>query len=161
MRRLPRVLALVALCASQTQAASAATADGEGFAPMALVQPTCLAGASGYGFGNGDDDQTGMTALVSITCTRTTPWSVLINAGRSCGAAAITSDPAGAQFNVVYSPFPDVAGVLGSLESLVPGSIYGMGTSTPQLLTIHFGAVRGQRVQTSAGSDAIVAEITY
>jgi spore coat protein U-like protein len=128
---------------------------------MALVQASCLSGVTGFGIGSNEDEDSGMTALVSITCTRSTPWSVLIDAGRQCGAAAITGDPTDAQFTVVYSPFPDVAGALGSLEPMIPGSIFGMGTSTAQLLTIHFGAAGGQRAEPSTGSAAIVAEITY
>lgn len=161
MKRLHLALALAALGASQTAAASAATPNGEALSPMALVQASCAAGASGFGFGTGEDEESGMTALVSITCTRSTPWNVLIDAGRQCGAASITGDPTDAQFTVVYSPFPDVAGALGSLEPLIPGSISGMGTSAPQLLTIHFGAAGGQHAQPSTGGDAIVAEITY
>lgn len=161
-------LGLAALAATLTGAAHAATATTS-FAVTATVQSTCSATATTLAFGGytpGAGTLTN-TSTISVKCTKTTPYTVALNAGSTTGGTLtqrlMASGTNRLQYNLYSSTaYTTILGDGTSTTLLSPG--VGAGLATGNALTV-YGQLpdnaTNQVAVPGSYSDTITVTVTY
>jgi len=140
--------------------ASAATTDGS-IAVSASVQATCVITATPLAFGTYTGIQTDNTATVTITCTKTTPYTVGLNAGLGTGATITARSMTGAGVALNYGLFTDTNRTNNWGNTATTNWAAGTATGTSQALTVYGRVAAGQFVAPGAYTDTVTATVTY
>jgi spore coat protein U-like protein len=139
----------------------AATTDST-IGVTSAVQATCLNTATPLAFGT----YTGLiatgTAIVTITCTNTTPYTVGLDAGLATGATVTTrqmTGPAGAL--LAYTLSSDASHAVNWGLTVGTDTVAGVATGAAQPITVYGQEAAGQFVAPGAYTDTITATVTY
>jgi spore coat protein U-like protein len=151
------LLASLALCLP----VHAATATSN-IAVSATVQATCLNTATALAFGTYSGAQTDATAVVTVTCTNSTPYTVGLNAGTSAAATVTTRKmTGGAGVFLSYGLFTDAARTLNWGTTVGTDTVSGVGSGSPQPITVYGRVPAAQYVAPGVYTDTIIATVTY
>jgi spore coat protein U-like protein len=126
-----------------------------------VVLPACTISANALNFGNYAGLQIDASAILSVTCTNTTPYTVGLGAGTSTGAtdtARKMTGPAAAL--LAYALFSNT-GRTANWGNTTPTWVAGTGAGIAQPLTVYGRLTSGQFVAPGAYADTIVATVTY
>jgi spore coat protein U-like protein len=158
-----KALSVVALLVSLAFnfSAQAATAHSN-VAVSATVQATCNNTATPLAFGTYSGVQSDSTAIITVTCTNTTPYTVALNAGTSPGATVTTRRMTGAVgVFLAYALFSDAGRTINWGTTVGTDTVAGTGTGAAQPLTIYGRVAAGQFTAPGAYTDTIIATVTY
>jgi spore coat protein U-like protein len=158
-------LALKAACLLAGLAANlcvqAATAPSN-IAVSATVQATCTNTATPLAFGVYSGVQSDSTAIITVTCTNTTPYTVALNAGTATGATVTTRRMTGAAtVFLAYALFSDAGRTANWGSTVGSDTVAGTGTGVGQPLTVYGRVAAAQFPAPGAYTDTIVATVTY
>jgi spore coat protein U-like protein len=153
------LLGAFALCPN----AFAATAPST-IGVSATVQATCLNTATSLAFGTYSGAQDDATAIITITCTNTTPYTVGIDAGLGTGPAATVTTR--------HMNGPAAAGLAYTLKSVSQtganwgvtvgtDTVSGTATGAAQPMTVYGRTPAGQFVTPGVYTDTVTATVTY
>jgi spore coat protein U-like protein len=151
-------VAALGLSSPRAQAATATTS----FTVSATVQATCLISANNLGFGTYSGTQATASSTINVTCTKTTPYNVGLNAGTASGATVTTRQmqgPSGALLN--YGLYQDSAYTKNWGNTVGTDTVAGTGNGTQQTLTVYGQLPAGQYVTPGAYTDTITATVSY
>jgi spore coat protein U-like protein len=141
--------------------ADAATAPST-VAVSATVQATCTNTATPMAFGVYTGVQSDSTAIITVTCTNTTPYTVGLNAGTAPTATVTTRRMTGAVgVFLAYSLFSDAGRATNWGTTVGTDTISGTGTGAGQALTIYGRVAAAQFPAPGAYTDTIIATVTY
>jgi spore coat protein U-like protein len=141
--------------------AQAATAPSS-IAVSANVQATCTNTATPLAFGTYSGVQSDSTAIVTVTCTNTTSYTVALNAGTATTATVTTRRMTGAVgVFLAYALFSDAGRTINWGTTVGTDTVAGTGTGTAQPLTIYGRVAAGQFPAPGAYTDTIIATVTY
>lgn len=155
------LVVLVLAHAQWYRSAVAATAPSN-VAVSATVQATCLNTATPLAFGVYTGTLTDATAVITVTCTNSTPYTVGLNAGLSAGATLSSrkmTGPSGAL--LTYGAFVETGRTTNWGNTAVTNWVAGVGSGSGQPLTVFGRAPAGQLVTPGAYSDTLIATVTY
>jgi spore coat protein U-like protein len=131
-------------------------------AVSANVQATCTNTATPLAFNVYSGVQSDSTAIVTVTCTNTTPYTVALNAGTAPTATVTTRRMTGAVGVFLnYALFSDAARTTNWGTTVGTDTIAGTGTGAGQPLTIYGRVAAGQFPAPGAYTDTIIATVTY
>ena len=158
----PLAVGLMTIAASSLApvAAVAATATGT-FAVTATVQATCLVSATPLAFGTYTGTVLNNTANLTITCTNTTPYNILLNPGTSTGATVTTRKMTFGAFTLGYTLSANVGQTTNWGQTIGTDTVVGTGNGTAQTVTVYGQLTAGQFVNPGAYADTITATISY
>lgn len=153
------VLMAGAICLPPFQA-SAATTDSS-IAVSTSVQATCVITATPLAFGTYTGIQTDNTATVTVTCTKTTPYTVGLNAGLGTGATITARSMTGAGVALNYALFTDSGRTTNWGNTVPTNAVAGTATGAAQAMTVYGRVAAGQFVAPGAYTDTVTATVTY
>ncbi len=141
--------------------AQAATATSS-IAVSATVQATCVNTATALAFGTYSGVQADATAVVTVTCTNSTPYNVGLNAGTAAGATVSTRKmTGGASVFLNYALYSDAARTVNWGTTAATDTVAGVGSGAAQPLTVYGRVPAAQFVAPGAYADTIIATVTY
>ena len=140
--------------------ASAATADSS-IAVSSSVQATCVTTATPLAFGVYTGIQADNTATISVTCTKSTPYTVGLNAGLGTGATVTARSMTGAGMALNYALFTDAGRTTNWGNTVATHTVAGTATGAAQVLTVYGRVAAGQFVAPGAYNDTVTATVTY
>ena len=131
-------------------------------AVSATVQATCTNTATPLAFGVYSGVQSDSTAIVTVTCTNTTPYTVALNAGTAPTATVTTRRMTGAVGVFLnYALFSDAGRTTNWGSTVGSDTTAGTGTGAGQALTIYGRVAAAQFPAPGAYTDTIIATVTY
>ncbi len=158
-----RALAIAALCLLPLTAQPAtpmATVHGSG---VSIVMPaSCAASATWIEFGNYTGTLAVATATIKVICTRTTPYTIGLNAGTSSGATVTTrrmTDPDGGK--LAYWLFRDKARTVNWGETVSVDTHGGLGSGSAQTLNVYAAVSAGQKRLPGPFTDTVTVTVRY
>jgi spore coat protein U-like protein len=140
---------------------NAATAPST-VAVSATVQASCTNTATPLAFGTYSGVQSDSTAVITVTCTNTTPYTVGLNAGTSPSATVTSRRMTGAVgVFLAYALFSDAGRTANWGTTVSTDTVAGTGTGAGQALTIYGRVAAAQFPAPGAYTDTIIATVTY
>ena len=158
-------IAMLLLALPAVKPSNAASTATNAFTVSATVQATCRVAATSLSFGTYTGLQTDATSTISITCTNTTPYNVLLNGGGDGegGGGSVTNrkmkGPSGA--TLAYGLYLDAerddvwGNTIGTNASI------GTGNGASQALTVYGRVGAAQYVRPGGYSDTVTATVSY
>lgn len=130
------------------------------FTVTATVQSNCTLSTTALAFGSYSGAILNATSAITVNCTKTTLYTIGLNAGTSSGATVTNrfmTGPGGTLMS--YSLFSDSARTInwGSTSNTVAGT----GNGTAQPITVYGQIPSGQILTPGTYTDTITATITY
>jgi spore coat protein U-like protein len=128
----------------------------------ATVQATCVVSAAPLAFGTYTGVQLDATAIISVTCTNTTTYTVGLDKGTTASgtvAARLMVGPAAATLGYRLASASQAGANWG--DTLPLGWVTGTGNGSLQPLTVYGRVAAGQYVAPGAYTDTITATVTY
>ena len=140
--------------------AAAATATGS-MTVTATVAATCVIAAAPLAFGNYSGLQSDATAVLSITCTNTTPYTIGLGVGLGTGATVTSRKMTLTTATLGYALYSDTGRTIN--WGLTPGTdtVAGTGSGAVQPITVYGRVPAGEFVAPGAYTDTVVATVTY
>jgi len=132
------------------------------FTVTAVIQATCLIGASALAFGNYSGVLKNVNSTITVTCTNTTAYNIGLNAGTATGATVTNRSMTGPSATLLpYALFSDTNHTKNWGNTAGTNWVSGTGNGTPQALTVYGQIPAGKYVRPGSYSDTITATITY
>jgi spore coat protein U-like protein len=126
------------------------------------VQATCRNTATALAFGVYTGTQVDATAIVTVTCTNTTPYTVSLNAGTAPEASVTTRRmTGGAGVYLAYALYSNAERTTNWGSTIGSDVVSGTGTGSGQAITVYGREAAGQFVTPGAYTDTITATVTY
>jgi len=141
-------------------AANAATATAS-FNVTATVVATCSISATALAFGNYTGAQTDNTSTISVTCTNTTPYNVLLNPGSATGATVTTRKMTNGANTLGYALYSDTGRTVNWGQTVGTDTVAGTGNGSAQTLTVYGRIAAGQLVTPGSYTDSVTATVSY
>jgi spore coat protein U-like protein len=153
------VAAAAALAA--VRPAAAGTPDRDLFV-SATVESTCTISVSPVVFGAySPSSALNATAQVSVSCSRTSPNNIGLDAGKAAGATVTTRRMTNGVRSLAYSLYQDPGRTTNWGETAGRDAVSGRGESTPQTVTVYGHVPAGQASAAGAVSDAVMVTVTF
>lgn len=132
------------------------------FTVSATVLATCTIGANPLGFGSYTGAVNLVSTVISVKCTKTTPYNVGLSAGNAPGATVTARKMQGGNSaTLAYNLFQDAARTKNWGNSPSVDAQAGTGTGAAQGLYVYGQIPSDQFSQTGSYSDIIIATLTY
>jgi spore coat protein U-like protein len=126
------------------------------------VAKACTITAANLAFGTYTGTLIDSTSTISVTCTKTTPYNVGLNAGTMTGATVTTRKMTGpGGYHLSYSLYQNSTYSTNWGNTVGTDTETGTGNGANQSLTVYGQLPAGQNVEAGAYTDTITATITY
>lgn len=162
MKSTAAVFALVLLASVLAlRPAGAATASAL-FGVSATVQVSCQAAAPAMAVRSNTGAAANATSPVSVTCSKSAPYNVSLNAGMASSATAAIREMTGsgpALLGFVLGSNP--RGIVNGGQAVGTDTVAGPGNRSARVLAEHYLIAAGQYAETGAYADAIIVTVTY
>lgn len=145
--------------APETTKAATATSS---FGVSVTVQATCLVTASSMNFGGYTGTALTATSALSVNCTNSTPYNVVLSAGLAPGATVnhrMMVGPGSALLS--YALSSNSHGIVNWGRTAGSDTLAVTGNGTLQTLSVYGQIPAGQFTTTGAYSDTITVTVTY
>jgi spore coat protein U-like protein len=132
------------------------------FTVTAVVPASCTITANSLGFGTYAGLLINSTSVLSVTCTKTTPYNVGLNAGTATGATVTNRGMTGpASVLLGYNLFSNSGHTTNWGNTVGTNTLAGTGTGGVQSLTVYGQIPAGEYVHPGFYTDTIIATLTY
>jgi spore coat protein U-like protein len=154
-------LGFLALGLTSTPAVAAATATAT-FNVTASVQATCTVSATDMAFGTYTGVDAIYTSNLTITCTKTTPYTTIgLSAGGGGGAVDTRKMSGTGADKLGYGLYTDSARTLNWNDTGGTGLPGGTGNGTGQTILVYGKIPGGQYITPGSYTDTIIATVNY
>jgi len=153
------VLGFLALGIASTPASAANTSTT--FTVSATVQATCVIAAGNLAFGTYTGAALPATSTITVTCTNTTPYNVLLNPGATTGALVTTRQMKNGANLLNYSLFSNAGLTANWGQTIGTDTVAGTGSGATQTLTVYGNVPASQYVVPGSYTDTVTATISY
>lgn len=155
-------LAAAILVATSAHAAVAATQTTT-FQVTANVQAACLIdSANNLDFGAYNGTRNDATSDISVTCTNSTMYDVGLDAGTAPGATVTSRKMTGpGSALLAYNLYSDASRTVNWGNTVGVDTVAGIGSGSPQTLTVYGKVPAGQHPTPGGYSDTITVTLTF
>jgi len=153
------VFALVFLALGPTPRSAAAATASTSFGVIATVQDNCLVSLSAVRLGNYFGAIANATAPVSVNCTHSTPYNVVLSAGLATGAMVAVRKANGPSPTLLgYALLGSSQGSINRGQPVGPATVAGTGIGPALAFSLHDLISAGQY---DAAATYVIVTVTY
>jgi spore coat protein U-like protein len=147
----------LALGGSEASAATAATT----MAVSVTVQATCTVSASALTFGTYTSTVLNGLTTVSVTCTNTSPYNILLDQGGGTGATVAARKMSNGGQTLTYSLYSDTNHTLVWGATIGSNTVTGTGNGAAQSYNVYGQIPAGQAPTPGVYSDTVNVQVSY
>ena len=156
------ILGCLALGLTPTSAIAQANPATTTFGVSATVLKDCVVSATALAFGNYTGAVNNNTSTVTVTCTKSTTYTVGLSAGLASGATVTTRQMQNGANLLNYSLCSDSAACATNWgNTLATNWVAGTGSGAAQALTVYGQIPAAQYVTPGSYADTITVSVTY
>ncbi len=155
------ILGFVVLGLTPTSAVAQADPATTTFGVSATVLKDCIVSATALPFGNYTGAVNSAQSAVSVTCTKSTTYTVGLGPGNATGATVTTRQMQNGTALLNYGLFSDAAWTTNWGNTLATNWVSGTGNGAAQVLPVYGQIPAGQYVTPGSYTDTIAVNVAY